>query len=110
MSSGAQQMREWEGPALLSFGFRPFFLGAGLWAALAMGLWVVVLAGALTLPTAFDPISWHVHEFLFGYVRTVLSVFLLTAVAYWTGRLPGVGGRKPAASRCFGYYLSPMVL
>ena len=28
------------GPALLSYGFRPFFLGAGLFAALAMLLWI----------------------------------------------------------------------
>ncbi|WP_158453411.1 integrase core domain-containing protein [Rubellimicrobium thermophilum] len=31
-------MRAWTGPAILGFGFRPFFLAAGLWAALAMAL------------------------------------------------------------------------
>jgi len=30
MTSTAEQMREWSGPAFLSFGFRPFFLMAGL--------------------------------------------------------------------------------
>ena len=30
-----------EGPALLSYGFRPFFLGAGLFAFLAMLAWIV---------------------------------------------------------------------
>lgn len=31
MSTIAEQMRAWTGPALLSYGFRPFFLGAALW-------------------------------------------------------------------------------
>ena len=73
-------MRAWKGPALLTYGFRPFFLGGAVWAALAMVLWVPMLAGALTLPTAFDPVSWHAHEFLFGYLTAVAAGFLLTAV------------------------------
>jgi uncharacterized protein involved in response to NO len=56
-----------------------------------MGLWVPMLAGHLTLPTAFDPVSWHAHEFLFGYLGAVIAGFLLTAVPNWTGRLPIVG-------------------
>ena len=91
MSSTAEQMRAWTGPALLTYGFRPFFLGAAVWAALAMALWVPMLAGRLALPTAFDPVSWHAHEFLFGYLGAVVAGFLLTAVPNWTGRLPIVG-------------------
>ncbi|MCA8927647.1 MAG: NnrS family protein [Alphaproteobacteria bacterium] len=91
MASTADQMRAWRGPALLTFGFRPFFLGAALWAALAMVLWLGMLAGHVTLPTRFDPISWHAHEFLFGYLGAVMAGFLLTAVPNWTGRLPVVG-------------------
>ncbi len=91
MSSTAQQMRAWGGPALLSYGFRPFFLGAALWAALAMALWLPMLAGLVRLPIAFDPVSWHAHEFLFGYLSAVIAGFLLTAVPNWTGRLPIVG-------------------
>ncbi|MBS0254624.1 MAG: NnrS family protein [Proteobacteria bacterium] len=91
MSTTAQQMRAWRGPALLSFGFRPFFLGASIWAALAMALWVAMLLGFITLPTAFDPVSWHAHEFLYGYLGAVIAGFLLTAVPNWTGRLPIVG-------------------
>ena len=87
----AQQMRAWTGPAILTFGFRPFFFGAAVWAALAMALWVPMLSGHLTLPTAFDPVSWHAHEFLFGYLGAVVAGFLLTAVPNWTGRLPIVG-------------------
>ena len=91
MSSTAAQMRAWRGPALLTFGFRPFFLGAAVWAALIMALWVPMLSGGLTLPTAFDAVSWHAHEFLFGYLSAVIAGFLLTAVPNWTGRLPIVG-------------------
>lgn len=93
MTSTARQMREWRGSALLSYGFRPFFLGAALWAALAMGLWMAMLAGAITLPTALDPVSWHAHAFLYGYLGAVVAGFMLTAVPNWTGRLPIVGWR-----------------
>ena len=91
MTSSAEQMRAWRGPAILAFGFRPFFLGAGVWAALAMTLWVPMLSGDLELPTAFSPVSWHAHEFLFGYLAAVVAGFLLTAVPNWTGRLLIVG-------------------
>ena len=94
MATGtAAQMRAWTGPAILSFGFRPFFLGGAIWAAVAMILWVLMLSGQLTLPTRFDPVSWHVHEFLFGYLGAILAGFLLTAVPNWTGRLPVIGWR-----------------
>ncbi|WP_323771841.1 NnrS family protein [Antarctobacter sp.] len=89
--SSAEQMRAWRGPALFSFGFRPFFLFGAIWAAFAMVLWIMALSGALDLPTRFDPVSWHAHEFLFGYLGAVLAGFLLTAVPNWTGRLPLVG-------------------
>lgn len=91
MATSSQQMRAWTGPAILSYGFRPLFLLAGLWAALAMILWIAMLSGRASLPTAFDPVSWHAHEFLFGYLGAVMAGFLLTAVPNWTGRLPIVG-------------------
>ncbi|GGD31208.1 NnrS family protein [Sinisalibacter lacisalsi] len=91
MTQTADRMRAWKGPVLFSYGFRPFFLGAAIWAVLAMALWLPMLSGAVTLPTAFDPVSWHAHEFLFGYLGAVVAGFLLTAVPNWTGRLPIVG-------------------
>ncbi len=91
MTTTARQVREWTGPALLSYGFRPFFLFSGIWAAFAMGYWLVLLTGRAPLPAAFDAIDWHVHVFLFGYLSAVISGFLLTAVPNWTGRLPVVG-------------------
>lgn len=91
MATTAKQMRTWSGPALFSFGFRPFFLGAALWAVLSMGLWVSLLSGAIDLPIAFDMVSWHAHELLFGYLGAVLAGFMMTAVPNWTGRMPIVG-------------------
>lgn len=84
-------MRAWRGPVLFTFGFRPFFFGAGLWATVAMAVWIAMLSGQPVLPIAFDPVSWHTHEFLFGYAGAVIAGFLLTAVPNWTGRLPIVG-------------------
>lgn len=100
--SSAAQMRSWQGPALFSFGFRPFFLFGALWAVLAMLLWLFAMSGAITLPTRFDPVSWHGHEFLFGYLGAVLAGFLLTAVPNWTGRLPIVGWRLAALFALWG--------
>jgi uncharacterized protein involved in response to NO len=77
MTSTARQMHEWHGSALLSFGFRPFFLGAAIWAALAMGIWLAMLTGTLALPTAFDPVPWHAHAFLYGYLGAVVAGFML---------------------------------
>lgn len=91
MTTSAERMRAWTGPAILSIGFRPFFLLAAIWSALAMAIWVFMLAGRDVLPTAFDPISWHAHEMLFGYLGAVMAGFLLTAVPNWTGRLPVTG-------------------
>lgn len=91
MTSSAQQIRAFTGPALLSYGFRPFFLFGALWAALAVALWLPFLAGAIALPIGLPPVDWHMHELLFGYVPAVIAGFLLTAVPNWTGRLPVVG-------------------
>ena len=96
MTTTTEQMRAWTGPAILTYGFRPFFFGAAVWAVLSMAIWVPMLTGHQMLRTAFDPISWHAHEFLFGYLGAVVAGFLLTAVPNWTGRLPIVGWRLGA--------------
>jgi uncharacterized protein involved in response to NO len=44
--------------------------------------------GYMQLPSRFDPLSWHVHEMLFGFVMAAVAGFLLTAIPNWTGRLP----------------------
>ncbi|MBR0934243.1 NnrS family protein [Bradyrhizobium jicamae] len=88
-----QKLRTYQGPALFSYGFRPFFLFGAAYAGVIIPLWLVVFTGHITLPTAFAPRDWHVHEMLFGYVGAVIAGFLLTAVPNWTGRLPIQGVR-----------------
>ena len=83
-------------PPILSGGFRPFFLGGALWALIVVALWVGALSGAVTLPTRFDPLAWHRHEMLFGYLGAVIAGFLMTAIPNWTGRLPIAGSRLAA--------------
>lgn len=83
-------------PPVLRAGFRPFFLLGPLWAVVVVGLWVAAMAGALALPTAFEPLAWHRHEMLFGYLGAVIAGFLLTAIPNWTGGLPLAGARLAA--------------
>jgi uncharacterized protein involved in response to NO len=87
-AAGIPRYRPFAGPALLRQDFRPFFLGAGGWALAAMVLWIAILQGSFSLPTAFDPVVWHVHEMLFGFVVAAIAGFLLTAIPNWTGRMP----------------------
>ncbi len=71
-----------------SNGFRPFFLGAALFAGLAIPAWIVMLAGSggsAVLSLARD---WHVHEMVFGFLPAVITGFILTAVPNWTDRPP----------------------
>jgi NnrS protein/Transposase DDE domain len=44
--------------------------------------------GVIILPTAFDPVSWHSHEMVFGFATAAVAGFVFTAVPNWTGRLP----------------------
>ena len=78
----------YSGPSLLAQGFRPFFLFAGIWAAVALALSFEMIQGRIEVPTVFDAVSWHYHEMLFGFVAAVIAGFLLTAIPNWTGRLP----------------------
>lgn len=77
--------------AFLRGGFRPFFLGGAIWATLALVIWLMSLAGVYEIRSAFDPVGWHRHEMLFGFVGAVVAGFLLTAIPNWTGRLPIAG-------------------
>ncbi|HQR11662.1 MAG TPA: NnrS family protein [Casimicrobiaceae bacterium] len=71
--------------ALWRLGFRPFYLMAGIFAALSVPLWVCQYAGYL--PAAYlRGMVWHGHEMLFGYALAVITGFLFTAVRNWTGR------------------------
>jgi uncharacterized protein involved in response to NO len=88
MTATARQVRAEATPAVLTQGFRPFFLAAGLWSIIALTIWIVSFATGSALPSRFDPLSWHIHEMLFGFVMATIAGFLLTAIPNWTRRLP----------------------
>lgn len=69
----------------LRLGFRPFYLAAALYNALAIPLWLAVLWGAVRLNPDVNPLFWHAHEMLFGFAVAVIIGFLLTAGRAWTG-------------------------
>src|SRR6185437_11644471 len=71
--------------ALFGYGFRPFFLGAGLLAVLIIPWWAGSIAWGVPLGTAWPPALWHGHEMLFGFIGAAIAGFLLTAVPSWTG-------------------------
>ena len=70
---------------LLRYGFRPFFLGAGLVAVLLIPWWAASYAFGVPLGTSWSPTLWHGHEMLFGFIVAAIAGFLLTAVPSWTG-------------------------
>jgi len=82
------RLKDYQGSALFSYGFRPFFFFGSVYAGSIILVWLPVFYGRLQLSTAFSPRDWHVHEMLFGYIAAVVAGFLLTAVPNWTGRLP----------------------
>ena len=75
----------------LTAGFRAFFLAAAVWSALALAVSIAAVTGVVDLPSRFDPVTWHIHEMLFGFVMAAVGGFLLTAIANWTGRAPVAG-------------------
>ena len=82
------RLRAYDGPALLSYGFRPFFLLGSIYAGLAVLVWLPVFYGELSLHSVFAPRDWHVHEMLYGYLPAVITGFLFTAIPNWTGQIP----------------------
>jgi uncharacterized protein involved in response to NO len=91
MPAALARRRDYAGPPLFSYGFRPFFLAAGAWAAFGILLWLPQYLGWFVLPTRFSALDWHIHEMLYGYVAASIAGFLLTAIPNWTGRLPVSG-------------------
>lgn len=80
-------------PPLLQLGFRPFFLGGAVFAALAVPPWIAGWFGRLgEFTPAGGWLVWHQHEMLFGFGGAIVAGFLLTAVQNWTG-VPGLSGR-----------------
>jgi uncharacterized protein involved in response to NO len=75
-------------PPLLRAGFRPFFLLAGIQAALMVPVWLLLWLGGHDLALSYAPMLWHAHEMLFGFAAAAVAGFLLTAVPNWTGAAP----------------------
>ena len=75
-----------KGCALFNLGFRPFFLGAGIFAIVSIVWWMLVYSGhgSVQIQSITNP-QWHAHEMLYGYSLAVVAGFLLTAVRNWTG-------------------------
>lgn len=96
MTSTAMQMRQYRGPVLFSFGFRPFFLFGALLASILPMLAALSMSGALTIGGAYGAIAYHGHEMVFGFLAAIVAGFVLTAVPNWTGRLPVLGWRLVA--------------
>ena len=86
------RLREYRGPAVLSYGFRPFYLLGSLFAGLGILIWLPVFAGTLELSSHFIGRDWHVHEMLYGYLAAIITGYLMTALPNWTGKLPAQGG------------------
>jgi len=98
--------------ALFDGAFRPFFLAGALWGAIALGLWVARFQGAIVFDGPLDPLAWHIHEMLFGFVFAAVAGFLLTAIPNWTGRPPvrGAGLAALAALWIVGRLVSTVAL
>ena len=73
------------GAAFLRLGFRPFYLGAAVLAALAVPVWMMLFLGQWVWAPALSPLLWHAHEMLLGFASAVIIGFLMTAVKAWTG-------------------------
>ncbi|WP_332766854.1 NnrS family protein [Phenylobacterium sp.] len=88
MISTTAARRAYAGPALFSFGFRPFFFLGAIWSALVVPLWLFSYfhGGSAALTR-----EWHIHEMIFGFLGAVIAGFLTTAVPNWTGRMPVIG-------------------
>lgn len=69
-----------------AYGFRPFFLLAGIYAVVAMATWLWMFTRGVVASDVIVPQFWHGHEMIFGFFTAAIAGFLLTAVPSWTGR------------------------
>jgi len=61
--------------ALFNYGFRPFFLLVGLYAVIAMLVWLSTLITGIWPEGPLLPHLWHAHEMLFGFICRSLDLF-----------------------------------
>lgn len=99
--------RSSSGFALFEYGFRPFFLFAGLYAAVGILGWIGVWLGTWTPATPLALSEWHAREMVFGFGAAALAGFLLTAVPNWTAMGPIHGARLASL---FGVWLAGRIM
>ena len=68
-----------------AYGFRPFFLLGGVYAVVAIAVWLWVYGSGIMPDSRMPPQFWHAHEMIFGFIAAAIAGFLLTAVPSWTG-------------------------
>lgn len=88
MSNPTNQESRIQKLAFFSYGFRPFFLSAAVFAGVALPIWAMILSGADNTNFLYVPREWHVHEMIFGFLPAVIAGFLFTAMPNWTDRPP----------------------
>ncbi|WP_338620981.1 NnrS family protein [Paludibacterium sp. THUN1379] len=93
---------------LLRLGFRPFYLLAALFAAVAMPWWLWQRFTGTYPGQGLNGMAWHAHEMIFGYVVAVIAGFLLTAVRNWTGAETPTG--RALAGLCLLWLLPRLLL
>jgi uncharacterized protein involved in response to NO len=93
MTDQTNERAGYQGAAFFSYGFRPLFLGAALFAGVAVPAWILLLTGVGGSEFFSTARQWHVHEMVFGFLPAVITGFLLTAIPNWTGRTP-IRGRE----------------
>jgi len=81
--------------ALFRLGFRPFYLGAALFALISVPLWLVAYGGHLGWLPAVH-LLWHMHEMVYGFAVPVVIGFLFTGARNWTGLWTPRGGKLAA--------------
>ncbi len=63
-------------------------MSAGLFAAVAIPVWIFMVTETENLMFHYPSRDWHVHEMVFGFLASVITGFLLTAMPNWTERPP----------------------
>ncbi len=92
--------------ALFAYGFRPFFLGAATQAVAAIIIWLMAFHAADVNFHGMQPVQWHIHEMLFGFIGAAAAGFILTAVPNWTSRRGYFG---PQLMVIFGIWLAARI-
>ncbi|MBK1624943.1 NnrS family protein [Afifella marina] len=65
--------------------FRPFFIGASLFAASAVPVWLWLYLVEPVEVAGMPALEWHAHEMVFGYLPAVMAGYLLSLAAKGTG-------------------------